>query len=201
MLDPRAAAVLDYWFGDLDQTPKYFARRNTLWFGADPRVDEYIRQTFEADIDDAVAGKLRSWEETPKGCLALIVLLDQFSLQLYREQPRSYEQAALAVPLAERAIERGWEWVLTPAERAFLYLPFEHAEDLARQERSVALFASLVPGAPHDLRKVMEDYHHWAVRHQRVVVRFGRFPDRNEVFGRPSTPEELAFLASDEAPF
>jgi len=201
MLDPRAAAVLDYWFGDFDQTPKYFARRNTLWFGGDKRADEYIRQTFEADLDDAVAGKLHEWAETPKGCLALIVLLDQFSLQLYREQPRSYEQSTLAVPIAERAIESGWEWVLTPAERVFLYLPFEHAENLARQERSVALFETLTRGGPPELRQVMEAYHHWAVRHWRVVARFGRFPDRNQVFGRPSTPEELAFLGSDEAPF
>jgi uncharacterized protein (DUF924 family) len=194
-------AVLDYWFGDLDQTPKYFARRNTLWFGGDERVDESIRQSFEIDLDDAVAGRLQSWEETPKGSLALIVLLDQFSLQLYREQPRSYEQATLAVPIAERAIERGWEFVLTPAERVFLYLPFEHAEDLPRQARSVALFAKLARDAAPELREVMQDYHHWAVRHERVVARFGRFPDRNEVFGRPSTAEELAFLASPEAPF
>ena len=201
MLAPRASAVLDYWFGDLDQTPKYFARRNSLWFGADRRVDEYIRGTFAGDLDDAVAGRLGAWEETPKGCLALIVLLDQFSLQLYREEPRSYDQAALAVPLAERVLDRGWERVLTPAERVFLYLPFEHAEDLPRQERSVALFAQLAREVPSELRGVMDDYHHWAVRHHRVVARFGRFPDRNEAFGRPSTPEELAFLASDEAPF
>jgi len=201
MLHPRAAAVLDYWLGDLDQTAKYFAQRNGLWFGADERVDEFIRRTFGTDLDAAVAGGLRSWEETPKGSLALIVLLDQFSLQLYREQPRSYEQSALAVPIAERVLEKGWEWVLTPAERVFLYLPFEHAEDLAQQERSVALFETLARGAPPELRIVMEDYHHWAVRHHRVVARFGRFPDRNEVFNRPSTSNEAAFLASDEAPF
>jgi uncharacterized protein (DUF924 family) len=198
---PRAAAILDYWFGDLDQTPSYFARRNTLWFGGDKRVDAYVRQNFESDLEDAVAGRLGSWDETPKGTLALIVLLDQFSLQLYREEPRSYDQAALAVPIAERALSRGWDWVLTPAERVFLYLPFEHAEDLAHQDRSVELFESLGRGGPPELRAVMADYHHWAVRHRRVVARFGRFPDRNEVFGRPSTVEELAFLASDEAPF
>ena len=103
--------------------------------------------------------------------------------------------------IAERALSRGWDWVLTPAERVFLYLPFEHAEDLAQQDRSVELFESLGRDAPPELRAVMADYHHWAVRHRRVVARFGRFPDRNEVFGRPSTAEELAFLASDEAPF
>jgi uncharacterized protein (DUF924 family) len=201
MLDPRAKAVLDYWFGDLDQTPSYFARHNRLWFGGEAEVDEHIRTTFEADLELAVAGQLGRWEETPKGSLALIVLLDQFSLNLYREQPRSYEQSALAVPIAERAIGQGRDWVLTPAERVFLYLPFEHGETLALQARSVALFDALAQSSTPALREVMADYHHWAVRHQRVVARFGRFPDRNEVFGRPSTPEELAFLASDEAPF
>jgi uncharacterized protein (DUF924 family) len=201
MLDPRAAAILDYWFGDLDQTPSYFVRRNQLWFGADERVDDFIRENFEPALDEAVAGKLAAWEESPKGTIALVVLLDQFSLQLYREQPRSYEQAALALPIAERAIARGIEFVLTPAERTFLYLPFEHAEDLPHQDRSVELFESLVRGAPSELLPAMKDAHHWAVRHRRVVARFGRFPDRNEVFGRPSTAEELAFLASDEAPF
>ena len=201
MLAERAAAILEYWFGDLDQTPSYFARRNTLWFGADKRVDDHIRQNFEGDLDDAVAGKLDSWDESPKGALARIVLLDQFSLQLYREEPRSYEQAALALPIAEGVIARGWEFVLTPAERIFLYLPFEHAEDLPHQDRSVELYESLVRGAPPELLPAMTDAHHWAVRHRRVVARFGRFPDRNEVFGRPSTAEELAFLASDEAPF
>ncbi len=91
--------------------------------------------------------------------------------------------------------------MLTPAERVFVYLPFEHGEDLAQQARSVALFEALVGEVPRSLRGIFEGYVHWAVRHQRVVERFGRFPDRNEVFGRPSTPAELAFLASDEAPF
>jgi uncharacterized protein (DUF924 family) len=201
MLAPRARAVLDYWFGDLDQTRAYFARRNQLWFGGGDAVDGHIREHFASDLDLAVTGRLADWQESPKGALALIVLLDQFSLNLHREKPRSYEQSALAIPVAEQVIERGWEWVLTPAERVFVYLPFEHGEDLATQERSVALFERLARESSPELREIMDDYHHWAVRHWRVVARFGRFPDRNEVFGRPSTAEEVAFLASDEAPF
>jgi uncharacterized protein (DUF924 family) len=200
-LDPRARAVLDYWFGDLAETPRYFAERNRLWFGGAAETDAHIRSHFESDVTAAAEGWLAAWEATPKGCMALIVLLDQFSLNLYREQPRSYQQSELAIPLAERAIARGWERQLTCAERAFLYLPFEHSEKLPDQERSVALFEALVREAPPALKPAMEDAHHWAVRHWRVVARFGRFPDRNEVFGRPSRPEELAFLASDEAPF
>ena len=201
MLDPRARAVLDYWFGDLAETPAYFAERNELWFGGAPETDAYIRRHFEADVTAAADGRLEGWEATPRGALALIVLLDQFSLNLYREEPRSYLQSELALPIAERVIERGFEPELAFAERTFLYLPYEHSEKLADQERSVALFAALVREAPVALKPAMESAHHWAVRHWRVVARFGRFPDRNEVFGRPSRPEELEFLASDEAPF
>jgi len=201
MLAPRAQAVLDYWFGDLAETPRYFAERNRLWFGAARATDDHIRVHFEADVSAAAMGRYAAWEDSPRGCMALIVLLDQFSLNLYREQPRSYVQSALALRLTDRVIEHGWERELTFAERAFLYLPLEHSEELADQERSVALFEALVRESPPALRPAMEDAHRWAVRHWRVVARFGRFPDRNEVFGRPSRPEELEFLASDEAPF
>jgi uncharacterized protein (DUF924 family) len=201
MQDARARAVLDYWFGDLDHTPGYFAERNRLWFGGGDVVDGHIRRNFEADMVAAVEGRLRAWEETPRGSLALIVLLDQFSLNLYREQPRSYEQSELAIPIAERLIDSGLAWTLTPAERIFVYLPLEHSEKLADQERCVRLYEELAGAAPPPLRPALDGNLDWARRHWRVVARFGRFPDRNEVFGRASTPEELAFLASDEAPF
>lgn len=201
MDDPRAKVVLDYWFGDLDHTPRYFAERNRLWFGGGEEVDGHIRSHFERDLTLAVSGRLESWETTPRGGLALIVLLDQFSLNLYREQPQSYDQSALAIPVTRRLLHSALDWTLTPAERVFAYLPLEHSEKLEDQERSVALFEALAQGAPATLRQPMEGYLDYAVRHWRVVQRFGRFPDRNEVFGRPSSPEELAFLASDEAPF
>ncbi len=201
MLDPRARLILEYWFGDLDHSPTYFSQRNELWFGGGDEVDEYIRIQFEADLTHAVAGGLPDWEQTPRGCLALIVLLDQFSLNLYREQPRSYTQSELAIPLTDRLSEQGWIRTLTPAERVFAYLPLEHSERLVDQERSVALFRELAAEAPPSLRSPMNSYLDYAIRHWRVVERFGRFPDRNEVFGRRSTPEEEAFLASDAAPF
>jgi uncharacterized protein (DUF924 family) len=201
MLDPRAKAVLEYWFADLDHTPAYFEERNRLWFGAGDEVDEHIRRTFEADLIAAVDGKLDSWRKSPKGSMALIILLDQFSLQLYREQPRSYRQSELALPIAREVIARGWEFALTPAERCFLYLPFEHSEKLEDQDYCVMRYSELATLAPADLKDEFMGALEWAVRHQRVVKKYGRFPDRNDVFGRTSTPEELAFLASDEAPF
>ena len=200
-MDSRAAAVLDYWFGDLDQTPAYFRARNRLWFGASAKTDAEVREKFSTDRDRAVAGEYNAWKETPKGALALIILLDQFSLQLYREKPESYAGCALAVPIARHVIDSGWEWVLTPAERAFLYLPFEHSENIPDQEYSVRRFESLARDVPTPFKPQAESVLDYARRHARVVKRFGRFPDRNEVYGRTSTAEELAFLASDEAPF
>jgi len=205
VLDPRAKTILDYWFGSLDHTLEYFKERNRLWFGnggpESLKTDEYIRSHFEATLIEAVDGKLRHWEQTPKGCLALIVLLDQFSLNLYREQPRSYEQSAMAIRIADQTIERGFHQTLTFAERVFLYLPFEHGESIENQFKSVALFEQMANQAPEYLKVVMKNYLDFAARHAVVVKKYGRFPDRNAVFGRPNTPEEEAFLASDAAPF
>lgn len=200
-LAPRAREVLDYWFGDLSQTSKYFAQRNRLWFMGGEAVDEHIRKHYEADVIRAAEGGYEDWQRTPRGCLALIILLDQFSLNLYREQPRSYDQSRLALPITRRIIEQGWERELTLVERVFVYLPLEHSEVLAEQEESVRRYEALVREAPPELREAMEGYLDYARRHERVVRRFGRFPDRNEVYGRENTPEEEAFLASDEAPF
>src|SRR5687767_2731632 len=123
-MDSRATVILNYWFGDLDLTPKYFSEKSRLWFMGGPKVDEYIRKNFENDLNLAVQGKLEDWKKTPKSALALVVLLDQFSLNLYREQPRSYNQSQMAIPIARHIISEGWDWTYTPAEKPFVYLPF-----------------------------------------------------------------------------
>lgn len=201
MASPRARAILEYWFGDLDHVPHYLEHRNTFWFDGGDEVDEEIREKFGTDLLRAVEGKLDTWKESPRGSLALIILLDQFSLNIHREKPQSYVNSRLAIPLAQRMIELGWDRTLTPIERVFVYLPFEHSEDLADQERSLKLFETLVEEAPPTLRDAMETYLDYARRHHGVVQRFGRFPDRNTVFDRASTPEEKRFLESDRAPF
>src|SRR5947209_3383631 len=142
-MDLRAKRVLDYWFSDLDQVPSYFQRQSELWFNGGNEVDEFIRKNFEKDVYLAVEGKLDAWLETPKGCLASIILLDQFSLNLYREQPQSYRQSEMAIPIVEKVLKLGWDWTLTPAELLFLYLPLEHSEKLEDQERSVSLFKAM----------------------------------------------------------
>jgi len=200
-MDPRARVILDYWFGDLNVTSGYFDERNKLWFGGGKKTDEYIRAQFEPWLKLALSGEFENWKTTPKESLALIVLLDQFSLNLYREQPASYENSAKVIPLVKEMVQKGWDWSLTPMERIFAYIPLEHSENLSDQELSVSLFKQLAEAAPPAYKKEIGGYLEYALRHHKVVSRFGRFPDRNDVFGRADTPEEKIFLASDEAPF
>lgn len=194
-------ALLDYWFGDLDHTPAYFKARNKLWFMGGTEVDAEITKLFGAHLDRAARGELDAWASTPKGLLALIVLLDQISLGAHRDQREGFLLSERSLPLAHSMVNRGWHETLSPAERIFVYLPFEHSELLADQERSVGLFTTLALAAPPELKKIFQGNLDYALRHRRVVQRFGRFPHRNSALERNSTEEEVAFLHSNEAPF
>ena len=178
-----AEEVLAFWFG-----PEAEGR----WFASDAAFDALLAQRLGALADAAAEGHLDGWAEAgPRAALALVILLDQVPRNLRRGGPEAFAQDARARRGAARALEQGADAGLGPAERLFLYLPFEHSEDVADQDRSVGLIGRL--GDPEWL-----DY---AVRHRAVVARFGRFPHRNAALGRTSTPEEEAFLAGPGAPF
>ncbi len=200
--------IYSYWFGNLSERAEYFAERNALWFGGSDETDREIRNRFGHVLESAIlpneagiAHEFLKWTESDKGTIALIVLIDQFSLQLLREKPESYERSALMIPIVKSAIERGVEKHYALSEKAFLYMPLEHSENIADQELSVRCFKRMVAEATGEKLEFAKGYLDYAERHARVVKRFGRFPDRNEVYGRKSTDEELKFLASDEAPF
>ena len=178
--------VLAFWFGE-PGSPDY-GRPRPAWFRKDPAFDEEIRHRVLALHARAALGELDRWHDDPDSLLALVVVLDQFSRNLYRDDPRAFSQDAAALACAQLAIGRGWDEARLPVERQFLYLPFEHAEDLAMQDRSVALFSALeaFPGT--------KGLTEWAEKHRVIVRRFGRFPHRNAALGRESTPEEVAFL-------
>ena len=154
------------------------------WFKKDAAFDHAIRARFLATYEAAAAGKLADWESTRDGALALVIVLDQFPRNMFRSDPRSYAADALARAVAERAIARGFDQQLPPDDGQFLYLPFEHSETAADQERCCALFR-----ATGDTDKLK-----WAELHADIIRRFGRFPHRNAVLGRATTPEEQAFL-------
>ena len=200
-MNTEATRVLDYWFGGLDHTSAWFGERMRLWFMGGRKVDAEIRDRFAILVERAEAGALASWLEAPREALALVVLLDQFALNIYRNEARGYRCSEAAIPVAKTILAHGWEAVLSPAERIFLYMPLEHSEILADQELCLERFGALAASVPPELAEVMKASLDYAERHLRVVKRFGRFPHRNEALGRVSTEAEIAFLASPEAPF
>lgn len=186
--------VLDFWFLPAG-TPGHLTARQA-WFRKDPAFDDEIRTRFEPLIRHAIAGELLNWEVDPRGALARIILLDQFTRNIWRDTPQAFSGDAAALAAAQRALDAGHDQAVRPVERAFFYLPFEHAEDLAWQDRSVALFIAL---ASEDAESAsVLDY---AQRHHEVIARFGRFPHRNRILGRPDTPEETEYLAQPGAGF
>lgn len=167
------------------------------WFRKDAAFDAAIRERFGAAIAQAVAGGLREWDEQgPRGVLARILVLDQFTRNAHRNTPESFAGDALALAAARQLVDSGAHLALSPVERQFAYLPFEHAEDAGMQEQAVELFTDLA--ASHDGFAEVLDYAH---RHRGVIARFGRFPHRNPILGRASTPEELEYLSQPGAGF
>jgi len=172
--------LIDFWFSKP-------VRR--LWFDSTPEFDRQIRERFLTTFEAAAAGELDAWQETPAGVLALVIALDQFPLNMFRGEARSFSTEAQARGIAAAAIERGFDEPLDDDQKAFLYLPFMHSESADDQARSVELFEAA--GLTDNLK--------WARHHRDIIARFGRFPHRNAILGRESTSEEIAYLASDEA--
>jgi uncharacterized protein (DUF924 family) len=171
-----SAAVLESWR----------AAGHDKWFGEDEAFDAEIRAGFLPTYEAAASGLLGSWEETPEGALALVIVLDQFPRNMFRGTARAFAADPLARAVAERAIARGFDQCVAASEQSFFYLPFEHSEDLADQERCLALFR----------RTGNADWLKWAELHADIIRRFGRFPHRNAALWRDSTADEQAFLRS-----
>lgn len=191
LLADRAAAVRGFWFGEPPAaTPR------AEWFRKDAAFDAQIRARFGALIETALAGGLRAWEATPAGTLARIVVLDQFTRNSFRDSARAFAGDALALAAAQALVAAGGDRAFAPLQRWFTYLPFEHAEDLAVQRQSMALFTALADEHP-----ALADARHWAQKHFEVIERFGRYPHRNALLGRASTPEEVAFLQQPGSSF
>ena len=176
-----AAEILEYWFGADASVPRDF------WFRKSDTVDGEIRARFGATVEAALDGSLDHWAATPEGCLALILLLDQFTRNAFRGSPRAFAGDAAALGHARRLVDAGLDRRFEALRRWFIYLPFEHSERLADQYESLRLFGELASdGEPGSLE--------WARKHFEVIRRFGRFPHRNDIVGRASTPEEVEFL-------
>jgi uncharacterized protein (DUF924 family) len=199
-IDPEE--VLRFWFGEGDRDdPGQAGERMKVWFGHSPEIDADIRERFGDAVGAAAAGELEHWAATPRGRLALIILLDQLSRNAYRGTAQMYAGDERALGHACTAIDAGEDAQLAFNERLFLYLPLEHAEDLEMQERCVQLFGRMLEHAPASHAGTAKLYVDYAVRHRDIVARFGRFPHRNAILGRTSTPEEIAFLEQPGSSF
>jgi uncharacterized protein (DUF924 family) len=191
----KAQEVLDFWFGAPGSAE--YGKPRAAWFRKDDRFDDAIRTRFGDAIARAVAGGLREWdEEGPQGMLARIIVLDQFTRNARRGTPGAFEGDVLALAAARKLVDSGAHRELIPAQRAFVYMPFEHAEDARAQEQCVELFTELT--REHDGFGDMLDYAH---RHRGVIARFSRFPHRNTILGRASTPEEAEYLTQPGSRF
>jgi uncharacterized protein (DUF924 family) len=196
-----ADAVLEFWF------PSDNARANALWWGKDARLDAEIRERFGSTLTAAKAGQLDEWSASPRGRLALIIVLDQLSRNIHRGDAQTYEADEQARAQTLEGLARGHDRELSPIERLFFYMPLEHSEQLEHQEQCVALIRQLAadvaaePNVEPGRRDRFAGFIDYAVRHRDIVARFGRFPHRNALLGRSSTPEELEFLRQPGSSF
>ena len=180
--------VLAFWFGDGKLDEATIKR----WFVRDAAFDAQVREKFGELHAEISAGKHMSWMESARGELATVIVLDQFSRNLYRDDARAFRNDGRALAIADNLYHSGRAKTLTPAERMFVLMPYQHAEDMQYQRIGVAEYEKLAaePDAPPQLAGALD----FAKRHAAIIERFGRFPHRNEVLGRESTPEERAFL-------
>lgn len=192
----RAHELLSFWFGDLGHADLPTSDRTNLWFGENPTLKDVMVKTFGKDFEAAKDGGLKEWADTPRGRLALIILLDQFSRSLYRNSENAFKHDKTAQELCIEGLKDKMDQHLTLIERVFFYMPLVHAEDEKIQDQSIQLFQHLVSLSMSETTQVYQLFLAYAYAHFRVIKEFGRFPQRNSILGRKSTAEEIAFLKS-----
>ena len=187
--------VLTFWFGTAPAADAAgFGARMQRWYLGGPAEDVAIRERFADTIERALAGELDGWADTPRGGVALILVLDQMTRSVFRGTPRSFAGDARAQRIALAMLDAGAVWVLSWEERHFVYMPLVHAEDAALLDRFNALFPRTLPLVPDFARPLLGDGIEQGRKYRDLIARFGRFPHRNEALGRASTPEEVEFL-------
>ena len=189
----RVEELLDFWFG----SPKSvdYGKERSFWFTKNPEFDRELSDRFLLDYEQAARGELDYLQDSPLACLTLVLLLDQFGRNMFRGTPKSFATDAKALSVGKSAVDQGCDRALLPVQRWFIYLPFEHSENLADQERCVELFATL-SNHPESANTI-----EYALRHKAVIERFGRFPHRNKILGRVNTTAETEFLKQPGSSF
>lgn len=189
----RVDEILNFWFGRPDEAN--YGKQRSFWFRKNTEEDQKIQSQFLQDYEQAIVSQLDYWKNSPRSCLALILLLDQFPRNMFRGTERAFAADPQALSVAQHAVANRFDKELLTVQRWFIYLPFEHSENLADQHQSVELFATLKddPASAATFN--------YAERHRAVIERFGRFPHRNQILGRETTPEEAEFLRQPGSSF
>ena len=190
--------MLNFWFGDDPDQPLAMEER---WFKRDDAFDEEVRRRFGGFVARAGAGEFEQWGGHAESALALIIMLDQFPRNLYRDSRLAFTHDGAALTLCLAGLQRGYDARLAHMRRSFFYMPLMHSEFLDHQRLSVEKFAELALAAPAGMGDAMENNHRFALAHLQLIERFGRFPHRNQVLHRSNTPEESTYLESPDAGF
>lgn len=186
--------ILDYWFQGCDNDLEATQKLSDKWYVPSAEIDQEITEQFSNVYDQAVNKKFQDWEESARGCLALVIIFDQFSRNLFRKTARAFKSDHLALELTYKCINNFWHEELPVPYQLFLFNPFQHSEDLADQERGVQMVEKLSNSCASSWQSYVEASLEFFCAHRDTVAKFGRFPHRNEVLLRTSTPEELEFL-------
>ncbi len=197
----RIEAILAFWFKEQQLSAPQIDRRMDIWFGEDEMFDLECKKEFMSDVESATAGELDHWAAEPLGRLALILLLDQFRRNIYRNSAQAFAMDKVALKLCVEGAMAKTDQGLTPIQRAFFYMPLQHAESRKVQEKSVELFTKLAEAVSPTFRETFETIAQFAELHRDIVDQFGRFPHRNRLLGRENTPEEDEYLAGDAPDF
>lgn len=193
--------VLNFWFGNIVNEESPPDEKYKLWFEKNDLMDKEIRDLFLHDVEAALNNFYDSWQERPESALALIILLDQFPRNIFRNTPRAFEGDMSALQVALISVDRGYDKLFHPTKRVFFYLPFEHSENVELQNKSIELFTSLLEEAPNELKEKFVGFLDYAEKHKAVIDKFDRFPHRNHILARESTPEEIEFLKQPNSSF
>lgn len=197
----RIEAVLRFWFKEQELSAPQIDGRMDVWFGEDPIFDEQIVRQFSADVERASGGELDHWADDPRGRLALIVLIDQFRRNIYRNQPQAFSHDKLALKLCVEGAMQESDKGLSPIERVFFYMPLQHAESRKVQEKSRQIFGKLADAVSATYRETFETVAQFADLHADIIEQYGRFPHRNRILNRPNTPEEEEYLSGGAPTF
>jgi uncharacterized protein (DUF924 family) len=188
------AAILEFWFGEINANGVCAHAQQQLWFKSSEDTDGTIRDRFGKLVAAALNGELDHWSELDQGCIALIILLDQFTRNIYRDTPQAFAGDERALALVQSVVANNEHVTAAVIHQVFLYIPYEHSENLTVQEQGILLFDQLLQDCPEAVREQVAGFRQYSVAHRDVIEKFGRFPHRNKILGRESTAVELEHL-------